>query len=120
MRAMHWLNWLLVVTGLWELLSPFILGYSAMTAALWNAIVVGFLLIVLAGWTALSSQDLRTVRGLDWINALAGLWLVLFPFIWSYTATVAVLWNSIIVGVVVIVLAVLAAIRSGRPAAPQS
>ena len=56
---------------------------------------------------------------LEWINAVVGVWLILAPFILGYTAIVAALWNDIIVGVVVIVLATWAATAFGRPA-PQA
>jgi hypothetical protein len=46
-------------------------------------------------------------------------WLILAPFTLGYSAIVAALWNDIIVGVVVIVLATWAATAFGRPA-PQA
>ena len=47
-----------------------------------------------------------TLTGIfDWINAVLGLWLAVSPFILGYSATMVALWNGIIVGVVVIVLA---------------
>jgi hypothetical protein len=106
------------MAGLWEVLSPFILGYSAITVALWNAIIVGVVLIVLAAWAALSEQ-VRLDRNLEWINAVLGVWLILSPFALNYSTVVTALWNNIIVGVVVIVLAAWAATTFGRPA-PQA
>ena len=113
------LSWLVAVVGLWELVSPFSLGYSALTMAMWNAVIVGAVLIILAGWAALS-KDANTDRNLDWINTVLGLWLVVSPFILGYSATTVALWNGIIVGVVVIVLAVWAAFTFGQSVALQS
>jgi hypothetical protein len=118
MKTAKSLSWLVAVAGLWEVLSPFILGYSAITVALWNAIIVGVVLIVLAAWAALSEQ-VRLDRNLEWINAVLGVWLILSPFALNYSTVVTALWNNIIVGVVVIVLAAWAATTFGRPA-PQA
>ena len=38
--------------GLWLILSPFILGYSAVRAATWNDTIVGVVIITLALWAA--------------------------------------------------------------------
>lgn len=118
MKTAKSLSWLVAMAGLWEVLSPFILGYSAITVALWNAIIVGVVLIVLAAWAALSEQ-VRLDRNLEWINAVLGVWLILSPFALNYSTVVTALWNNIIVGVVVIVLAAWAATTFGRPA-PQA
>ena len=117
MRTAKSLTWLVAVAGLWEVLAPFILGYSATTVAMWNAIVIGAVLIILSVWAALTEQ-VSLDRNLGWISVVAGVWLVLAPFALNYSAVVAAMWNDIIVGVVVIVLAAWAATTFGRPA-PQ-
>jgi hypothetical protein len=109
---------LVAVVGLWEVLSPYLLNYSATTVATWNALVAGVVLIVLGAWAALS-EEVRFDRNLEWINLVVGVWLVLSPFTLNYSGVVMALWNSIIVGVVVIVLAAWAATTFGRPA-PQA
>ena len=52
MKTAKSLSWLVAVAGLWEVLAPFILGYSAVTVAMWNDIIVGVVMIVLAAWAA--------------------------------------------------------------------
>jgi len=42
------------VLGVWLIIAPFLLGYSALAAALWNDIIVGIVVVVLAGWAALA------------------------------------------------------------------
>jgi hypothetical protein len=107
------LNWLVGLAGLWEVIAVFILGYTASSAALWNALIVGVALLVLGVWAALSNQE-TTDKSLDWINALIGVWLIIAPFILGYTAIVAAMWNDIIVGLVVVVFEVWAALTIGR------
>lgn len=37
-----------IVLGVWLVISPFLLGYSVTTSALWNSIVVGVLVVVVS------------------------------------------------------------------------
>ena len=104
MKTIKTLSWLIVVLGAWEVLAPFILGYSVTASALWNEIILGIALIILAGWAALSNQR-STIKALEWINVVLGTWLILAPFIIKYTNVAAAMWNDIIVGIVVVVLA---------------
>jgi SPW repeat len=49
------LDWIAAVVGLWLIVSPFILGTSVITAALWNDIVVGIIALVCGAWAALAA-----------------------------------------------------------------
>jgi hypothetical protein len=113
------LSGLVALAGLWEVLSPFILGYSATLAALWNAIIAGVVLIILGVWTALNEEP-GLDKTLEWVNAVVGVWLVVSPFALGYSAVAAAVWNDIIVGAVVIVLAAWAATLLGKQMIPQS
>lgn len=44
---MHYL-WLFVLAGIWLIIAPFVLNYSETTAALWNDIVAGIIIAVVA------------------------------------------------------------------------
>jgi len=106
------LNWIIALMGVWELISPWVLGYSALTSAMLAAVIVGALLIIFGMWAALSRSAARV---LDWLNALLGLWLIIAPFVLAFTAlTPAGEISSIIVGVVVLILGVWAAVAAGR------
>jgi hypothetical protein len=107
------LSWLVALVGAWEVIAVAVLGYSASSAALWDAILVGAVLVVLGIWAALSNQT-GTDRALDWINVVLGVWLIIAPFLLGYSALTAALWNDIIVGIVVVVLAGWAALAMGR------
>jgi len=112
MKTAKTLSWIVVLFGLWEAVAPFSLGYSATTAALWDAVIIGVALIVLAGWAALVNQE-GTIKTLNWTNAVLGLWLIIAPFILAYSGATTALWNDIIVGVVVAALAGWAALTIG-------
>ena len=113
------LSWVVVLAGIWEVVAPFVLGYTVTTAALWDAVIVGAVLIVLGAWAALSNQE-GTDRGLDWLNALVGLWLIAAPFVLEYTGIAAALWNDVVVGIIVAVVAGYAAVALGQRQHPQT
>ncbi len=105
------LSWIIAVVGLWEIVAPFILGYTAVGAAMWDAIIIGVVILVLGVWAALANEE-GTIKTLNWINAVLGLWLIIAPFILAYSSTVTAMWNDIIVGIVVLVLGVWAALTA--------
>jgi uncharacterized membrane protein HdeD (DUF308 family) len=47
-----WLSWLNALLGLWVLVSPWVLSYVGQATALWTAIVLGIIAIVLGVWAA--------------------------------------------------------------------
>ena len=109
MKTIKTLSWLVVLVGAWEVIAPFVLGYTTVTGALSDAIILGIGLLSFAGWAALSN-DISTIRSLNWINVILGVWLISAPFIIGYTSVAAALWNDIIVGLVAALLAGWAAI----------
>jgi hypothetical protein len=113
MKTINMLNWLVAVAGLWEVVSPFALNYSALTVAMWNAIIAGAILIVLGVWAALS-KGVSTDRTLDWISAAVGAWLAVSPVVLNYTTATTAMWNSVIVGIVALVVAGWAALNINR------
>ncbi|MFP4144482.1 MAG: SPW repeat protein [Phycisphaeraceae bacterium] len=53
-------SWVNVALGFWVLISPWVL--NAVTAASgWNAVIVGIVVILLAGWSAIATNTERTV-----------------------------------------------------------
>ncbi len=99
------MNWAMAVVGVWVVIAPFVLGYASTSAALWNDIIVGVAVVILAAASAMSKAE-GGVRTMDWINAVLGLWLILAPFILGYSAVTAALWSDIVAGVVILVLSV--------------
>ncbi len=52
-----WEEWVNAGLAAWLIVSPFILGFSALTTALWNQIIVGLLVGCLAIWAAVATSD---------------------------------------------------------------
>jgi hypothetical protein len=87
------------LAGIWLIISPFIVGYG-ITAARANDIYVGIILGALALIRFLTASDSTT--WLSWINVVLGAWLIVSPFILSYT-DVSQIWNDVIVGILAII-----------------
>jgi|GEM_PF-321820 len=94
------LSGLNVIAGIWLIIAPWVLGYSGADPR-WNDVVFGIIVGILA---------LTRVTGayreewLSWINALIGVWLFIAGFTIDHTG--AAIWNDIILGIIVFVLAI--------------
>lgn len=87
------------ILGLWLIGSPWVVGYSS--ASLWNSLVVGVLVFVLAV-VRIGSQSRASVP--SWVNTLLGLWLVVSAFVLP-GLTPGRQWNFLGLGIVVVLLA---------------
>jgi hypothetical protein len=45
-----WQDWLTGILGVWLIIAPWVLGFSSLTAAAWNQVIVGLLVVALAAW----------------------------------------------------------------------
>lgn len=96
-----------VVAGLWLIIAPFVLGYSAVTGAMWNDAIVGLIVAILAASQLTGRVANRAWP--SWISVLAGLWLIISPAIIGYANVRPALWNDVIVGIIIVILAGLGA-----------
>lgn len=87
------------------------LGYSAIAAAVSNAIIVGLLVLGLAWYR--TANPARAVSA-SWTNAVLGGWLIAAPFVLGYSATSTAVTNDIIVGLVVLTLGVVSAVAGSK------
>jgi SPW repeat-containing protein len=51
-----WEEWVNVGLGLWLIASPWILGFSTAALLTWNAVIIGVLIAVVAGWALVPAQ----------------------------------------------------------------
>ena len=96
----HWQDWASWALGLWLILSPWILMYWTQTAGLENAVVTGFLLLLVEAVTLTAFR-----RWEEWVNVALGAWLLVSPFLLGF-AGVSVISNFVVVGALVLLLAV--------------
>jgi len=57
-RVMAWEEWVSVAFGIWLVISPWLLGFSALVAAMWNAVIVGVVVAALALWALSTDKDI--------------------------------------------------------------
>lgn len=98
-----------LAAGLWLIAAPFVLAYTGVTAAIWNDILVGLAVLILA-WIRVAKP--LEHEGASWTNVVLGLWLLIAPVSLGYTATSAALWNDVIVGLFVAGLGTWSALAS--------
>jgi SPW repeat len=96
----QWEDWASWGLGIWLILSPWALLYCNDTPATENAVLAGFLLILIE---AVTLSAFRVWE--EWVNVAVGTWLVLSPPILAVPAVPAGA-NFVIVGALVIVLAI--------------
>lgn len=89
-----------VLAGIWLIISPYLLGF-ANTSSATNAIIVGIIVGIVALIRVLTSEN---TAWLSWVNIVLGVWLLISPFMLGFMAG-RDLWNSIILGILVIVFA---------------
>lgn len=55
----NWEGWVAGIAGIVAILAPFVLGFSAVSAALWTNIILGGIVAVLAGYQVFGNPNLR-------------------------------------------------------------
>jgi hypothetical protein len=91
------------LAGIWLILAPFILGYGSGNPY-WNDIVFGAIVLAVA-LVRLAAPALAVI---SWLNVVIGAWLFASAFWLDTTATAS--WNDAILGIVVCVLGLIAAL----------
>jgi hypothetical protein len=52
-----WEEWTEAVLGLWMIAAPWVLGYSALTNAVYASVVIGIVVLALALWTLATDRE---------------------------------------------------------------
>lgn len=57
-EVMAWQEWANAALGIWLVISPWVLGFSALAAAMWSAVLVGAVIAALAIWALGTDRDI--------------------------------------------------------------
>ena len=57
-RVMAWEEWTNILLGIWLVVSPWVLGFAEVTAAMWNAVIVGIIVAALSLWSLGNDKDI--------------------------------------------------------------
>jgi hypothetical protein len=93
--------------GIWLCISPHIMGFTHLYQALWNGLLVGVAVILLS---VVRLSNSARLQALSWINVLLGAWLIVAPFALRYDSVALPRWNDIILGIIVGLLGLWAAL----------
>lgn len=101
------------LAGIYLIISAWIGSING--AERWNGIIAGIVVAVLAASRFAES----TGPWASWLNALIGIWLIVSPWVYRYAGT-GWMWNSIVVGIIMLVLGFWATTSADRdnPVAP--
>lgn len=112
---MKLLSGLTVLLGAWLVISPF--AFEATDMAMWNNLIVGLAIIVLAGFNFYRLNESRLANtGVASLVALLGLWALVIPFVIDMGAQ-ALLWGTAIAGLIVAIVAAFNAYTNRQAAA---
>ncbi len=92
---------LTMLAALWLVAAPFVLGYASLPGPTVTDVMIGLIVLVLAGIRLAGPFQLV---GLSWLIAGLGLWLVLAPFVFGYSLASAPTSNDVGMGVVIAAL----------------
>jgi len=106
-------DWGNVLLGLWLVISPFVLNYSSLQTAKFNDILLGVAvgLLALAGATGMWKGP-KQFKAAGFVTALLGAWLIVSAFVLGFAHELRPMWNNVVVGIVVGVLALSEALGS--------
>lgn len=99
-RSARWQDVGALILGAWLFLSPWILGFSDAGLAATNAWVFGIIVAALALLAIFAYQKWE-----EWVNAAIGVWVFISPWVLGAATNASILWNSLIVGALLVILA---------------
>lgn len=98
----NWQDSVTLLLGLWLIVSPWVLGFAGLEAAMWNAVVFG---VVIA---AMALAALTTFRDWEeWIDMAIGAWLAISPWVLGFTTGTegpGLTGNFVVAGLLVLAL----------------
>ena len=105
-----WASWLSVILGVWLIISPWVVGFAGDTMATWNTLILG-IVVVLLGFYATRTADPTP----SWLNVALGIWLIVSPWVLGFTTSEGAMANSVILGVITGMLALIVALAREAP-----
>lgn len=107
----HGADALKLAAAAWLFVSPWILNYSQVRLPVWNGCAVAIIVAVFS-----AAAMLRFTEWEEWVNVVAGFWLIASPWLlgytallentrlWENTATLPVTANHLAVGLAIVML----------------
>lgn len=94
--------WVTGTLGFVLMAAPYFFGYQLNPTALWASLLFGAGIILVSFFEGFARGRGRWEY---WVAALAGIAIILAPFVFGFGAITAALWTSITVGILITVVA---------------
>lgn len=88
-----------LILGAILFLSPWIVGFAP-GAQTQNAVLSGIVIMILSIAALAAFMEWE-----EWINLLAGLWVLVSPWVWGFAGAAAAMWTHVIIGILVAAIA---------------
>lgn len=105
----RWQDWINLALGVWLFFSPWLLYYTGVGLAAWQAYFLGGAIFLFSLWALFDEKE--------WgqrLNGVLGLWLVVSPWVLSFDQNLTATINTLIVGGVAAIIAG-SSLRRPRP-----
>ncbi|MFO1174575.1 MAG: SPW repeat protein [Paracoccaceae bacterium] len=105
----NWQDGISLILGIWLFMSPWLLGFTGLDAAFWNAVAFGLVIVLMALMALFEFHEWE-----EWADMVIGAWLVVSPWVLGFAmfragadgpAAIAT-WDVVIVGVLTFLLAI--------------
>lgn len=114
MKVKLWQDWVILVAAAWLFVSPFVLDYAVLAdPASWVAWACSVVLFVSASEALVIPDAIE-----EWVDGLAGLLLVVSPWVFGFAREMVPAVNAVVTGTVVVFCAMSALIRDRKMGAP--
>ena len=97
-----WKSSIELVTGLWLLFSPLVLGFFSSPSASMVTIMVATVVFFVSQLGIANQQPWE-----EWVNLIAAVILIAAPWVLGYSSIAAATWNSVACGGLLVLLTVL-------------
>ncbi|PMQ14654.1 SPW repeat protein [Janthinobacterium sp. AD80] len=99
-KLKRWQDQAILLLGLWLVVSPWVFSYPQSSPQMVNAFVSGLVIAILAAFDLYKTYFWAVV-----VNLLVGVWVAASPWILRLAEQRMVMWNELVVGIAVVVLA---------------
>jgi SPW repeat-containing protein len=97
----NWRDVANLILGVWLFVLPWVLADVAVPAAIWNAHVMGIIIVVAAVSALVAFHEWE-----EWVSVAFGVWLIIAPWVLGFAVTGTVVWSGIVVGMLVGLMAI--------------
>lgn len=99
-KMKHWQDPVNAIVGLWLMASPWVLAFDSEAKPTANAVILGFFIAAMALLAVL-----KLMAWEEMVSVALGVWLAVSPWVVGFTGLTAAMWNAVLAGIVVAVLA---------------